>query len=193
MCGACAPIGGSWPERIAPLRPGTAARRARVVTTLLRSLDSQPGRRVTVTPWPGGGLRWMTRGGLQFARSLSEAMRTLTRQYGQLVPLPNATSLSGRRRELPFPVTPEAAAVWCVAAVEAGWATRHSCVLNLGDREIVLHGDHARLRDLPCASPSLRTSYDSSELLAHWASTLREFRIEQRTLPDSSENLDSNT
>ncbi len=183
MCGACAPVGGGWPERIAPLHPGAAARRARVVTTLLQSLDSQAVRRVTVTPWPGGGLRWMTNGGLRFARSLSEAIRTLTRQYGQLVPLPDATSLSGKHRDLPFPVVPEAAAVWCVAVVEAGWATGHPCFLNLGDREIALHGEHVRIRDLPRANPSLRTPYDSSELLAHWASTFGDFRVEQGTHP----------
>lgn len=177
MCGTCGSTQAGWPERIAPLQPGAAERRARALTALLRSHGRSAACRVAVMTWPGGGVRWKSPDGWCFAPSLSEAIRTLTRRYGPLVPTPGPVSPRPEERGLPFSVTREAAAVWCAAAVEAGWTRLHACTLKLHDRTIVLDAHRAHLHRLPNANPSLRTPYETSELLAHWATALHEFRI----------------
>jgi hypothetical protein len=138
-------------------------------------------------------MRWTSTSGWQFARSLSDAVRALTRQYGPLVPIPKAASSSGAERALPFSVTAEAAAVWCTAALEAGWATGHACTLKLGDRKIVLYEGGAHLHELTPTRPSLQTAYETTELLSHWATALREFQIAQQTTPEPSATTSSDS
>ncbi|MER6987871.1 hypothetical protein ABT337_03655 [Saccharopolyspora hirsuta] len=172
MCGACGTSRAGWTERIAPLTPGSAPRRARALTALLHATTSATARRTRVTTWPGGGLRWQSPKGWEFAPSLLAAARTLTIQFGPLVPPPQSIPAPPREQVLPFAVTAEATAVWCAAAVEAGWAEL-PCTLRLGARTIELH--EGRVHDRPHERPTLTASYETTELAAHWADSLRDF------------------
>jgi hypothetical protein len=177
MCGACGSIEAGWPERIAPLNPGSGPRRARALTALLRAKSPGANSRITVTTWPGGGVRWHSPHGWNFARSLLEAAGALTRHFGPLVPAPEIISPSESARPLAFPVTAEATAVWCTAAVQAGWASQFPCTLNVQTRTIVLHQGQAHLYDSNHTRPTVQAAFETSELAAHWARTLSDFKI----------------
>ncbi|MBW4716402.1 hypothetical protein [Saccharothrix obliqua] len=103
MCGACGATTTSWTERISPLGPGAARRRARALNTALELA----GRRVRVVPWHGGGLSLRTPTGWHYERSLTSAARRL----GPLVPA--AGDDPSTSACLPGDREPDGLAVWC--------------------------------------------------------------------------------
>ncbi len=175
MCGACGTVASSWPERIAPLVPGSAPRRARALTALLAATDSGAARRLVVAPWHAGGLRWRGPAGWSFAPSLPEAVRELTRRYGPLVPAPGSPCDAPAARPLPFPVFDEAAVVWCAAALEAGWGAGSGLRLCLPARKIALQHGAAVSTPGRHARPSVSAPRDTARLVRHWSDVLSDF------------------
>lgn len=177
MCGACGTTASSWTERIAPLVPGSAPRRARALTALLAAADSGSARRVVVTPWHAGGLRWRGPGGWAFAPSLPATVRELTRRHGPLVPAPVPPDETQEARRLPFAVADEAAVVWCAAAWEAGWDAGTGLQLRLPTRDIALSDGTAVPAPGRDAYPSVSARHDTTRLVQHWSDALRDFAV----------------
>ncbi|MEU6041393.1 hypothetical protein ABZ801_39000 [Actinomadura sp. NPDC047616] len=99
---------------------GGAIRRQRALAALLARAPSPRLRRVKAAPWPGGGWRLAAPDGLRFARSLDEAVATMTGRYGPLVAAePGDASTTAR---LPDDASGHALAVWAAALRHAGFS-----------------------------------------------------------------------
>ncbi|MBB5957232.1 hypothetical protein FHS29_003825 [Saccharothrix tamanrassetensis] len=117
MCGACGTPTALWTERISPLGPGAAWRRARALNTALELAGTAP-HRVRVVPWHGGGLSPRTPAGWHYERSLTPAARWLSARFGPLVPAAGDDPSTCAR--LPEDREPDGLAVWCALVAASG-------------------------------------------------------------------------
>ena len=113
MCGACGARATTWTERVAPLDPRGARRRAAALRELVAARPG--GGRVGVVPWAGGALTLRFPTGDVLAPSLPAAADVLTRRLGPLVAAGTVAPADGS--------SPEQVAVWCAAAHAAGLRT----------------------------------------------------------------------
>ncbi|WP_326806812.1 MULTISPECIES: hypothetical protein [unclassified Streptomyces] len=186
MCGACGAAATEWTERLAPMDPASARRRAEALTAVLRAAPSPRAHRAAATAWPGGGLRLTRPGGWEFAPSLLSAVRTLTERYGPLVPLAvrgdgaggaEAGPPEAAHRRLPFAVRAEAAAVWCAAILASGAARPSPVTVDLCAWTVVLREGRGSVHEGGGAHPAVYREQGASGLAEHWATSLRVFRV----------------
>ncbi|RKT55694.1 hypothetical protein [Saccharothrix australiensis] len=163
MCGACGAPTTSWTERISPLGPGAARRRARALTTALE-LAGTPPHRVRVVPWHGGGLSLRTPTGLHYAPSLVLAARWLGARFGPLVPAAGDDPTT--RAPLPEHREADGVAVWCALVAACGRGpvvlTLPGLRVRLADEVLVAPRHEAEAGDSALHAPA-----GAHRLLAH--------------------------